>query len=624
MTNGSGKKEGDQMNGGTKRVSRWTKLTRMGGVAASMSIITAACGSTSSASAPSGGATSSVPANYATFALASGDTFSWMLPLPNQANYEPWDQNAEYGMYRPLLFAGKGTQPIIDYSSSLANPPVYSNNNQTVTVSLKPYKWSNGLPVTARDVQFFWNLYTTNKSQIATYVPGNFPDNVTSFTVNSPTTFTLQLKGPVNPVWFTDNQLTDFVPLPQAAWDKTSLTGKVGNYDLTTAGAKAVFKFLSKQSSEVGTYATNPIWQVVDGPWKIQSYNATTSRTVFQRNNKFSGKLPKLSGYILESYPSQTSEIDALRSGSLDYGYLPLSDYGLLQTLKSSGFTIAPWQTAYVQWAELGYTSPTYGPLVKQLYIRQALQHLINGPLYLKTTLHGNGQLAYGPVPNIPGSPYVTPQEKTDPYPYSTSAAKQLIASHGWTLSKSGVFTCTSPGTGANQCGPGIANGKVLNLLFMYQTGSPTLTAQVEAFSTAAASAGIGITLDPQSETSMYSTGGVCPNSGPCNWGIILYQTFLWNYGQGTVLPTAGQAFGTGNYWGGGYSSPTAERLIQAAHTQPGLNPLFAVENYLSTNVAGLWFPSWDWQISVVSKKLHGWNPQQIFGDARPSHWYFS
>ena len=29
--------------------------------------------------------------------------------------------------------------------------------------------------------------------------------------------------------------------LPQHAWDKTSVTGKVGNYDQTTAGAKAVY-----------------------------------------------------------------------------------------------------------------------------------------------------------------------------------------------------------------------------------------------------------------------------------------------------------------------------------------------------------------------------------------------
>jgi len=596
------------------------RALRIGGALVALSVIAAACGSTSS-SAPSS-STAGVPANYATFALHSGDTYSWVLPLPNEANYEPWDQNAEYGMYRPLYVAGEGSRPVIDYATSLADPPVYSNGNTSVTVTLKPYKWSDGDPVTASDVQFFWDLYTANKDNIATYVSGNFPDNVSSFKVDSPTSFTLTLKRAVNPTWFTDNELTDVVPLPQQVWDKTSASQPVGNYAATKSGAKAVFTYLSKQSERLSTYATNPLWKVVDGPWKLQAYDPTTGRTEFERNDTFSGPEPKLSGYILESFTSQTAEIDALRNGQLDYGYLPQSDYGLEGSLKSSGFDIAPWVTDYVQWAELGYTSKKYGPLVSQLYIRQALQHLINEPLYLRTTLHGDGQLTYGPVPNIPGSPYVSPQEKTDPDPYSPSAAKSLIASHGWTV-KNGVFVCTSPGTAANECGAGISSGEKLNLLFMYQTGTPTLAAQVEAFDTAAKAADIGITLDPQSESTMYSIAGVCPSSGPCNWGIVLYRTFLWNYGQGDVLPTGGQMFGTGNYWGGGYSSSEANTLIADTHTQPGLSALYAYENYISSQVAALWFPTWDWQISVVSKKLHGWNPQQIFGDPTPSRWSF-
>ncbi len=589
-----------------------------------LGLVLASCSSSSSASAGSSAkATSSTPPNYATFALHSGDTYSWVLPLPNQANYEPWDQNAEYGMYRPLYVAGNGSQPVINFGASMANPPTYTNNNQSVTITLKPYKWSDGRSVTTRDVEFFWNLYKNNKSQIATYVPGNFPDNVSSFVINSPTSFTLNLKSPVNPTWFTDNQLTDIVPLPQHVWDKTSLTQKVGNYDLTTSGAQTVFKFLTKESSQVSTYATNPLWKVVDGPWKLQAYNPTTARTVFARNANFSGAIPKLSGYVLESYPSQTAELDALRSGSLDYGYIPISDYHIASTLKSQGFTIAPWVTDYVQWAELGYTSPKYGPLVKQLYIRQALQHLVNEPLYMSTVLHSYGQYTYGPVPNIPGSPYVSPQEQSNPYPYSVTQAKSALESHGWKTGSSGYLVCSSPGTGGSNCGAGIKPGQKLALSFMYQTGTPTLSGQVQSFATAAKAAGVDIILNPQSQSTMFSVGGVCP-PGPCNWGIILYRTFLWNYGQGDVLPTGGQIFGKGNYWGGGYYDPVAQQLINTTHTQPGLQSLFAYENYVSQQVAALWFPTWDWQISVVSNKLKGWNPQQIFGNPQPSRWYFS
>jgi peptide/nickel transport system substrate-binding protein len=599
----------------------WLRTGAWMGSIVALGALLAACGSSSTSSSSS---TSGVPANYASFALHSGDTFSWVLPLPNQANYEPWDQNAEYGMYRPLYVAGNGASPTINEAWSMANPPVYNANDTQVTVTLKPWRWSDGQPVTARDVQFFFNLYKANKANIATYVPGNFPDNVASFTVNSPTSFTLTLTHPVNPLWFSDNELTDVVPLPQHVWDRTSASGPVGNYDLTTSGAQAVFKFLTKQSNDLSTYATNPLWKVVDGPWKLASYDPTTGRTVFVRNDAFSGPdKPKLAGYVLESFPSQTAEVNALRSGQLTYGYLPLSDYKLASSLRNDGYTIAPWVTDYVQWAELGYTSPKYGPLVRQLYIRQALQHLVDEPLYMSEALHGYGQYTYGPVPNIPGSPYVTPEERTDPDPYSPAAAKSLLEAHGWTLGSSGVMVCSNPGTGSNQCGAGIAKGEALNLLFMYQSGSPTLAAQVEAFATAAHQAGIGISLDPQTQSTMFSIGGVCPQAGPCNWGIILYRTFLWNFGQGDVLPTGGQMFGKGNYWGGGYYDPTAQTLIDETHTEPGLATLFAYENYISRQVAALWFPTWDWQISVISNKLHGWAPQQVFGNPTPSRWYF-
>ena len=38
--------------------------------------------------------------------------------------------------------------------------------------------------------------------------------------------------------------------------------------------------------------------------------------------------------------------------------------------------------------------------------MRQALQHLVDHPLYLKALFHGYGQFTYGPVPNLPGSAY--------------------------------------------------------------------------------------------------------------------------------------------------------------------------------------------------------------------------
>ena len=61
-------------------------------------------------------------------------------------------------MYRPLYWLGNNGSLSIDQSLSLANPPVWNSTDTALTITLKPYKWSNGSPLTARDVVFFYDL----------------------------------------------------------------------------------------------------------------------------------------------------------------------------------------------------------------------------------------------------------------------------------------------------------------------------------------------------------------------------------------------------------------------------------------------------------------------------------
>jgi peptide/nickel transport system substrate-binding protein len=60
--------------------------------------------------------------------------------------------------------------------------------------------------VSARDVGFWINLLKANKADWASYVPGGFPDNVTSWKALSPTTVQLGLNASYNPLWFTYNE----------------------------------------------------------------------------------------------------------------------------------------------------------------------------------------------------------------------------------------------------------------------------------------------------------------------------------------------------------------------------------------------------------------------------------
>ena len=170
----------------------------------------------------------------ATFAELPGATPNYIFPMVtgpyySVANLEQFQRLS----YRTLYWVGDQGKPVINPKLSLAEMPTYSDNNTVVNVKLGNYKWSDGMPVTSRDIGFWINLFEANKKSIAFYTPGEFPDNLKSYKVTGPESIRLTLTGPVNPTWFTYDQLAQITPIPQQTWDKTSVSGSVGNYDET-------------------------------------------------------------------------------------------------------------------------------------------------------------------------------------------------------------------------------------------------------------------------------------------------------------------------------------------------------------------------------------------------------
>ncbi len=612
------------------------RLARVAGAALTATVVgaglvgqTAASASTKTHKSSNATKTSKAPkvvsGGVPSYALTIGDHFTWILPLDNQVGYESWDINIERNMWLPLYWVGNGSHTGIDYARSIAKPPVYSNHDATVTVTMKPsFKWSTGATVTSNDVKFYFQLVDAGKKSLGNYLPGLIPDDIASVTYPSSSTFVLHLKHSYNPTWFTGNQLTWIYPLPVQAWDRTSLASPAGSAASTPGGAKQVFTFIFAQAKNRQTYSTNPLWKTVDGPFEISAYDSVTHAASFVTNTHYTGPAkPRIAGYKVLSFTTGTSELDALRSGTITFGYIPTGDVREIPYLKSRGYAVEPWPVFYDQVVELGYTSKTWGPLVKQLYVRQALQHLITENLYIKRAFSGYAIPDYGPVADYPSSKYVSPGIRKDPYPYDPQAAVKLLEEHGWVKGAAGIDVCEHPGTGAHECGKGISKGKKLSFLFMYATGTTAYFAAVSAFRTAARTAGIDVTLDGQSTTTMFSIGGVCP-SAPCKWGLIGYSGYMWTYGQYDVIPSGTSQWGKGNYWGGGYYTATAQRLIDAVETQPGLKPLYQAEDYLSKNLASLWWPLQDLKIVAVKKSLSGWQHLSPYGNFSPQTWFFT
>ena len=173
----------------------------------------------------------------------------------------------------------------------------------------------------------------------------------------------------------------------------------------------------------------------------------------------------------MEPFASDSAEANVLRSGGLTYGYVPFEDLSAAKTFETRGYSIDPWATFSIGYIVINFNNPTMGPVFRQLYVRQAMQSLIDQPGYIKAFLGISGIPTYGPVPPPPLDPYVTASELQNPYPYNPQKAVSLLSSHGWKVQPNGVTTAVRVGTGPNECGKGIAAGTKLEFTIRVPVG---------------------------------------------------------------------------------------------------------------------------------------------------------
>jgi peptide/nickel transport system substrate-binding protein len=478
------------------------------------------------------------------------------------------------------------------------------------------------------------HLMLANKSDEGLYVPGGWMDHVTSMSAPNAKTFVLNMNVAYSPTYVLYNDLSIITPIPQHSWDKESATGAIGNYDDTVAGSQAVYKYLNSASMALSTWDTNSLWQMVDGPFHLKPNTGfqVTGQVIMLPNAKYNGPdKPKISEFEELPFTSATAEFNALQSGSVDYGYVPTTDVGDIGSLKSNGYTIDPWYEWGLTFAAINFTNPKYAPLENQLYIRQAMQSLIDQPAYIKSLLLGYGTPTYGPVPVFPASNFLAPGAKNNPYPYSVSTAKKLLTSHGWKIPSSGPATCQKPGTGSGECGTGIAVGTKLALPFEYSAGTPSLDNEAQALQSAFASAGIKLELKEAPTNTVVADGYACQGKTVAQCPASSSALSLWSspswtyvpiyYPDGDSLVGCGATTNAGNY-----CDATVDNLIKqittgttAAATQAAM---YKYQLYVAKQVPLLWFPTAAYQISAISSKLGGVTAQDSTGHIYPSTWY--
>lgn len=557
----------------------------------------------------------------------SGASPNYIFPETTTANQSIDNNSMFFNLLYPYVYLPDPYQPKMDYNRSMAYPPVFSDHDTVVTVKLKHWMWSDGTPVTARDLVFYINLGKAEGTTWGNYDgPDQFPYNLKSYTAVNATTIRFVLKSAMNPTYFIDNGIDFIIPLPQQAWDKTSLNGPIGDYDMTAVGAKKVLAFLQKEAADTQTYSTNPLWKVVDGPYTLEKFGGASSPDVFVANPHYSGTAPAIKTFEEVPYTSDSAEFTALEDGSLDYGYVPTPDIPAIPRLKAEGYNITASPTWGFDYIIPNQKNPQVGPILSQAYMRQVLEHLTDQGTMIAHFMQGYGVPTYGPTPIYPkGNPFLSSAESHNPYPYSVKAAEKLLKAHGWQVNPNKVDVCEV--AGPKGCGAGVTKGEKLSLNLLYSNSPTILQEDTDLFQSDAAQAGVQV--NPKTETfdSVISQVQQCilpkdKGTPTCNWQLGEYGGIsLATYPSGEGLLNTGGAFNAGQY-----SNPTLDSLIQDSTTSTDLSVYKKYEALVVKEEPWIWQPDPD-NLFATKKGLSGYGLTSefdgAFGYIEPEFWTF-
>ncbi len=622
----------------------------IGGLALAVASVTAlaACSSSSSGSATASPTTSgavtqpgsigTIPAagtpsgtaGSITYGYLSSNAPNWIFPITTAAANSVYNTFVfDWQMWRPLYYYPQGTTITVDQQLSPVDPPVWSNGDKTMSITLKNWKWSNGQTLSSKDLLFTMDeiaaAVKASPANWAPYVPGFFPSTITSMSTPNASTLVVNMKSAVNPTWMEQDILSAIMLMPSSAWAKDSASGPTLDFT-QPANALKIFNYLTAQAKSVNSYATNPLWQTVYGPYKLTSFNATTGAFTFVPNTAYSGShATPQSNFVGVPFTSDAAQFNAIKSGSVDVAAVPPEDAPQISTLKGIGynyFGIPDFGDYFVAYNFLDKTGD-FNNIVGQLYFRQAMQHLEDQEGQIKAYLNGDGVPGYTTISQYPQTPFYPSNATTNPYPFSVSTAESVLKANGWNVVPNGTDTCAHAGTAAGDCGTGIPAGTKLAFNLIYNTNSP-ITQEVEDLASNAKQAGIQITLSGSNFN--YMIQNYNDAASPANANKWAAEDFG---GEGfSPYPTA---FGFLNTNGSGqignYSNSTADGLINASITSPNPQAVTNELSFFATNLPVMWQPlrdhTYTWKTNVSATTPQAFENLTQY-TVTPEFWYLT
>jgi len=511
-------------------------------------LLLAALGAAPAKAAPGDCGTIVIPTGIG---VASGADITSLNPLLVNSLY---NQTAASLMFQPLIWINGNTGQI-DWSRSLASAITTPDNGTTYDVTLRPWHWSDGVPVTTADVAYAFSLIKQFGTTYSAYGAGGMPDIVKALNIISPTQFQVVLKHQVNPNWYIYNGLGQLEPLPQHAW---------GKY-----GADQIFQSQSDTS----------FFQVMDGPLLPQKLEIGLD-LVMVPNPGWEGPKLHFNRLIWKFVESDGQTVQQVESGDLDMANVPMGLWNAVQNLPGIYMVNLPPSLDFNE-IMLNFRNPKVA-FFNDVRVRQAMADALNQAEMVALIDHGHGTEIYGPVPPVPPT-YLTPAMKAGHYPVSYDPAKAiaLLQEAGYRPGPDGIMQ---------------KNGQRLSFTYLNLTGDVLIEQITEMTQAYLKQVGIEMKVRDIEFNQMLAL----LNNPQADWQAA-------GLGEETTgYPTGEDLYKTGSFENsGGYSDPTMDKLIDESTDQPGLQGLYDYETYASAQQPVLFLEKES--ISILARNnIHG------------------
>ncbi|WP_428375784.1 peptide ABC transporter substrate-binding protein [Lichenicoccus sp.] len=454
-------------------------------------------------------------------------------------------------IYRPLVWLDRHVN--YDPGASLASAVTTSDGGRTWHFTIKPWHWSDGVPVTASDVLFTFETIRRLGPAYVSYGIGGIPDFIADVRSDSRHDVTLTLDRSVNPDWFLRTGLSIMV-LPEHVYRGMTL-------------------------EQMRMRQTDPdLFRVSDGPFMLDDFVVGRHLTLV-RNPLYGGTKPAIHRLVVD-FLEGGSPLQALRAGEIDAADIPFRLWDLARALPGFATTRLDGPFGYMV-LYLNMHSAT-APSLRDVRVRRAIALAIDQAEMIALAWHGQAGEVHGPVP--PAMTGFVSQAAREGYPslrHDPAQARALLDEAGWRPGPDGIRT---------------RNGRALRFSIGVSAGVVDRLVELQVAQRNLAAVGIAVDLHGLEFNDLIAT----MRGNGHDWeGNMIGQT-IEGYPDGQQFFSAD---GASNY--GHYEDAKMDALNRAVVSDAGAQALQAAQDYTAGQQPVIFLP--DGAISLLARpEVHG------------------